>query len=298
MVKGLSAALAMATILGQQPSGEIAGSAGLPGVVVTIQADGQTTSTTVTTGTDGRYTSATLAPGTYYVSFYLRGYRYLTRAGVNVANGARAQVDVTLEKESPDAYGAKEPMTMATDTLRTMVHPGEVEVRVDTEFGDFYFVVDQAHAPVTSANFLKYVDAHLYDGGRFHRATRPDNYTPILPNRPMMNLIQGGINPEKRAQGFPPIPLERTSVTGLKHVAGTVSMARGTPDSATSDFFILLDDQPSLDFGGTRFDDGQGAAAFGHMLWQTRTVRDIQLQPVTGQNLTPPVEIRSISRMK
>src|SRR6185436_3901276 len=94
----------------QQPTGEIAGrvsfardAAGIPGVRVTIQADGQTTSTTVTTGADGRFSAAKLAPGTYYVSFYLRGYRYLTRAGVTVANGSRAQVDVTLEKESPDA---------------------------------------------------------------------------------------------------------------------------------------------------------------------------------------------------
>ena len=84
-----------------------------------------------------------------------------------------------------------------------------------------------------------------------------------------MELIQGGIDPARADKAFPPIPLERTSVTGLKHVAGTVSMARGTAaDTATSDFFILLDDQPSLDFGGKRFDDGQGAAAFGLAFWK------------------------------
>ena len=118
--------------------------------------------------------------------------------------------------------------------------------------------------PVTTANFLKYVDGGFYDGGRFHRATRQDNYIPAPPNRPMMEIIQGGINPARQPEGFPAIPLERTSVTGLKHLAGVVSMARGTTaDTARSDFFILLDDQPSLDFGGKRFDDGQGGAAFG-----------------------------------
>jgi peptidyl-prolyl cis-trans isomerase A (cyclophilin A) len=139
----------------------------------------------------------------------------------------------------------------------------------------------------------------LDDGGRFHRATRPDNYTPTPPNRPPMELIQGGINPDRRAAGFPPIPLERTSVTGLKHVVGIVSMARGTEaDTARSDFFILLDEQPSLDFGGKRFDDGQGAAAFGRVVSGLDVVRKIQQQPVQGQNLTPPVTIQKIARVK
>jgi peptidyl-prolyl cis-trans isomerase A (cyclophilin A) len=74
-------------------------------------------------------------------------------------------------------------------------------------------------------------------------------------------------------------------------------MARGTADSATSDFFILLDDQPSLDFGGKRFDDGQGAAAFGRVVYGMGVVRTIQSQPVVGQNLTPPIAIIWASRL-
>jgi peptidyl-prolyl cis-trans isomerase A (cyclophilin A) len=175
---------------------------------------------------------------------------------------------------------------------------GEVAVRLTTGFGDIVLAVDTQHAPVTSANFLKYVDGHFYDGGRFHRATRPDNYTPAPPNRPAMEIIQAGINPARRAEGFPPIPLERTSVTGLKHVTGTVSMARGTgADTATSDFFILLDDQPSLDFGGMRFDDGQGGAAFGRVVSGLDVVRKIQHEPVEAQALKPPVPILSASRV-
>ncbi len=137
----------------------------------------------------------------------------------------------------------------------------------------------------------------MYDGGRFHRATRLDNYTPAPPNRPMMELIQGGIDPARRAESLPPVPLERTNLTGLRHVAGTVSMARGTADSATSDFFILLDDQPSLDFGGLRFDDGQGAAAFGRVVFGLEAVRVIQQQPVEAQRLTPPVPITRAYRV-
>ncbi|MFI5178137.1 MAG: peptidylprolyl isomerase [Vicinamibacterales bacterium] len=176
------------------------------------------------------------------------------------------------------------------------------QVRMETPLGNITIVVDAAHAPITAGNFLKYVNAGLYDGGRFYRVTRPDNYTPAPPNRPMMEIIQGGIDPSKRSQGFPAIPLERTSVTGLKHVAGTVSMARGGPDTATSEFFILLDDQPSLDFGGKRFDDEQGAAAFGHVTAGLDVVRKIQQQgPMQEQRkdyLVTPVAITRIAVVK
>jgi peptidyl-prolyl cis-trans isomerase A (cyclophilin A) len=173
---------------------------------------------------------------------------------------------------------------------------GVARVRLETSFGNITLAIDTKRAPVTSANFLKYVDAGLYNGGRFHRATRPDNYPPAPPNRPMMEIIQGGINPQQKT--FDPIPLERTSVTGLKHVAGTVSMARGAPDTARGDFFILLDDQPSLDFGGMRFDDGQGAAAFGRVIEGLDVVRKIQQQPVEKQALTPPVPIVKAVRIQ
>jgi len=175
-------------------------------------------------------------------------------------------------------------------------------VRLDTPMGSITLAIDAVHAPVTAANFLKYVDAGLYDGGRFYRVTRPDTYVPAPPNRPAMEIIQGGINPSKQAQAFPPIPLERTSVTGLKHVVGTVSMARGGPDTATSEFFILLDDQPSLDFGGKRFDDEQGAAAFGRVTSGLDVVRKIQQQgPMQEQNrqyLATPVPITRAARVK
>lgn len=197
------------------------------------------------------------------------------------------------------ALGALACSALAAQAAAQPLSPGEVLVRLETALGNIEIAVDTRRAPITAENFLKYVDGGFYDGGRFHRVTRPDNYTPTPPDKPAMEIIQGGINPEKRRDGFPPIPLERTSVTGLKHVVGTVSMAR-TPaaDSARSDFFICLDDQPSLDFGGKRFDDGQGGGAFGRVLRGMDVVRKIQQQPVEKQALTPPVTIVRASRVR
>ena len=193
------------------------------------------------------------------------------------------------------------PATFAQD-----LKDGEVLVRIETALGNVDVALDAKHAPISAANFLKYVDARLYDGGQFHRATRPDNYTPAPPDRPEMAIVQARINPERRREGFDAIPLERTSVTGLKHVTGTISMARAAAaDTARSDFFICLDDQPSLDFGGKRFDDTQGAAAFGRVVKGLDVVRRIQQQPTNKdadtamgkQTLLPPVTITRIARV-
>jgi peptidyl-prolyl cis-trans isomerase A (cyclophilin A) len=174
---------------------------------------------------------------------------------------------------------------------------GEVLVRFETALGVIDIAVDTKRAPLTAANFLKYVDGGFYDQGRFHRATHAGNYTPAPPNRPPLEVIQAGIDPAKREKGFGPIALERTSVTGIKHVVGVVSMARGTgADTGTSDFFICLNDQPSLDFGGLRFDDGQGAAAFGRVVRGLDVARQIQKQPFEAQRLTPPIVIVKASR--
>jgi peptidyl-prolyl cis-trans isomerase A (cyclophilin A) len=174
-----------------------------------------------------------------------------------------------------------------------------VLVRIETAFGNIDLAIDVQRAPITAGNFLKYVDGGFYDGGRFHRATRADNYKPNLPNRPPLEIIQADINPARAADRFPAIPLERTSVTGLKHVVGTVSMPRGNEaDSARSGFVIHLNDQPSLDHGGMRFDDGQGTAAFGRVVAGMDVVRAIQRQPVDGQSLAPPIDIKKAYRLR
>ena len=252
------------------------------GITVSAIPSGRATPAgTATTGADGIY-KLTLPPGVYRLELKGEGFATAVRTGIVLLPDSTTEVNVVLEKTG----------AALADLGVPGVKKGEVGVQIMTTFGVIMLAIDTAHAPVTSANFLKYVDARMYNGGRFHRATRPDNYVPQPPNRPAMELIQGGINPARQSEAFPPIPLERTSVTGLKHVAGTVSMARGAEaDTATSDFFILLDDQPSLDFGGKRFDDAQGAAAFGRVIFGINVVRQIQRRPVKGQELTPPIGI-------
>ncbi len=174
--------------------------------------------------------------------------------------------------------------------------PGEpVRVLVQTELGDIVLEVETSRAPNTAANFLRYVDAHHYDGGLFHRTVKMDNQ----PDSPVkIEVIQAGVNPERAKDGFPAIPLERTSVTGLRHTDGAISMARGQPDSATSGWFVCINDQPSLDFGGARNPDGQGFAAFGRVVQGMDVVRRIQGAPNTdAQRLTPPIKIVKAARI-
>jgi peptidyl-prolyl cis-trans isomerase A (cyclophilin A) len=172
---------------------------------------------------------------------------------------------------------------------------GPVRVMVRTELGDILLEVDTKRAPNTAANFLRYVDAGHYDGGTFHRTVKMDNQ----PDSPIkIEVIQAGVNPDRAKDGFPAIPIERTSVTGLRHSNGVISMARGQPDSATSGWFICINDQASLDFGGARNPDGQGFAAFGRVVQGMDVVRKIQRAPNTdAQRLTPPIKIVKAARV-
>lgn len=170
----------------------------------------------------------------------------------------------------------------------------ESTVRIATAMGDIFVAVDVTHAPVSAANFLRHVDQRFYDGGMFHRTVTLDNQPD---NAVKIEVVQAGINPQREHEEFAPIALERTTSTGIRHLAGAISMARDGPDTATSDFFICLTDQPSLDFGGARNPDGQGFAAFGHVVRGMEVVRRIQQAKANGQALTPPVKILSIRRV-
>ncbi len=177
-----------------------------------------------------------------------------------------------------------------------------VRVRVQTELGDIVIEVDPVKAPGTTANFLKYVDAGHYDGGIFHRTVKMDNQPESTVK---IEVIQAGVNPDRAKEGFPAIPLERTSVTGILHKDSVVSMARGAPDSATSGWFVCINDQPSLDFGGNRNPDGQGFGAFGRVVSGMDVVRKIQAAPSSttrttnteAQRLTPPIKILKVARV-
>ena len=167
-------------------------------------------------------------------------------------------------------------------------------VAFETEKGTIEMEVDAGHAPVTAANFLKYVDAGFFNGGTINRAVRPDN---TVRHDVEIQVIQFQIDPARRREQFPPIPLERTNATGLKHVDGTLSMARNGPDTATASFSIVIGNQPEMDFGGRRNPDGQGFAAFGRVIRGMDVVKAIQASP-TGQrggygteSLDPPIKV-------
>lgn len=181
------------------------------------------------------------------------------------------------------------------------VHAQEegITLEMTTEAGTIEIVLDPARAPVTVANFMRYADAGQYNGGVFHRTVTMDNQ----PNNDVkIEVIQGAVNPDYRDDsyppnsGFDPIPLERTSATGLKHVDGAISMARMGPDTATSGFFFCIGDQPELDFGGKRNPDGQGFAAFGRVTRGMDVIKKIQMSPRENQRLTPPVVITRVER--
>jgi peptidyl-prolyl cis-trans isomerase A (cyclophilin A) len=177
----------------------------------------------------------------------------------------------------------------AVNPARAQVLP---RVVIRTDLGDIEVDVDSIHAPITSANFLRYVDLGFYRFGRFHRTVRADNQPD---NKVKIAVVQAGLD-SLRVKDFPPIKLERTKVTGILHKDGAISMARDGPDTATSDFFICIGDQPALDYGGKRNPDGQGFAAFGRVILGMDVVRKIQAAPARGQILEPPVRILSIVR--
>jgi len=167
------------------------------------------------------------------------------------------------------------------------------EVIIETAKGKIVVELEAEKAPRTVANFLHYVDAHRYDGGRFHRTVTMGNQ----PDKKVkIEVIQGGVNPKWADNDYPPIKLERTNATGLHHLDGTISMARDGADSATSDFFICIGDQPELYFEGKRNPDGQGFAAFGRVVKGMDVVKKIQKGTAEGQTLKPPVKIVKVTR--
>ena len=178
-------------------------------------------------------------------------------------------------------------------------------VQIKTSVGNITVALYADKAPVTVANFLRYVDDKRYDNGSFYRVVRMDNQatSPVK-----IEVIQGGVHDDS-SKIMPPIAQETTNKTGILHLDGTISLARGKPESGASEFFICINPQPELDFGGKRNPDGQGFAAFGKVTKGMEVVRKIQ-QGETGtpgatnaysnpkQLLLKPVVIKSVRRIK
>ena len=183
--------------------------------------------------------------------------------------------------------------TPTVDGAAAQEASGGVRVVVRTEVGEFEVVVDTVRAPITATSFLRYVDAGGYSDGYFHRTVRSDNQPT---DSVKIDVIQA--SRASGFEGFGRIPLERTSSTGLNHEDGAISMARGGPDTAVSDFFICVGAQPELDFGGARNPDGQGFAAFGRVVSGMDVVRRIHEAPAEGQRLRPRIAILSMERVR
>jgi peptidyl-prolyl cis-trans isomerase A (cyclophilin A) len=183
---------------------------------------------------------------------------------------------------------------VAQDADDLALRDGEVHLFMRTEAGDIHLAVDTLRAPITAGNFLRYVDAGMYVGGTFYRAVRMDNQPD---DRVKIEVIQGGIDRARREEVFEPIPLEGTDETGILHTDGVISMARGGPNTARGEFFITIEEQPSLDRGGDRNPDGYGFAAFGRVLRGMDVVREIQSRPTDGQYLTTRVGIVFLERV-
>lgn len=172
------------------------------------------------------------------------------------------------------------------------------KILVRTDQGDIRLELYPEKAPVTCKNFLKYIDKKKYDGAIFYRVVRMNNQ----PDKKIkIEVIQGGLQNDT-TENFLPIVHESTNLTGIRHQNGTLSMARTIPGSASSEFFICINDQPELDFSGKRNPDGQGFAAFGKVISGMDVVQKIQ-RGETGegekmQSLKQPVKIISMSRIK
>ena len=168
-------------------------------------------------------------------------------------------------------------------------------VAIHTTDGVIIAEIDTVRAPQTGRNFLRYVDGQFFSGGSFAR-------TVTLSNQPTdsvrIEVIQAAIARARSVDQSPPIPLERTRDTKLVHRDGTLSMARAAPNSAQSSFFVCIGDQPALDYGGRRNPDGEGFAAFGQVITGMDVARIIHQRPARGQNLTPPIRIDSIVRVR
>ena len=171
-------------------------------------------------------------------------------------------------------------------------------LQMKTSLGDLIIEVDPERAPLSSASFLSYVDKQLFDGAEFDRVVHPENDA----NPAKISVIQGGVADQSKM--LAPIPHEPTAKTGIRHLDGTISIARIAPGSGSGgSFFICIGEQPELDFGGRRNPDGQGFAAFGAVMKGMDVIRAIWAQPTAGtdgsiesQLLASPVGIVSVRR--
>lgn len=177
--------------------------------------------------------------------------------------------------------------------------PATVKVSLLTAEGPIVIELEKERAPVTTANFLRYIDAKRFDGIAFYRAV-------AVPNMPELGLVQAGVNNDPRRM-FPPIAHEPTTKTGVLHTDGTISMARNAPGTAAGDFFFIIGTMDYMNANPSAPGDNLGYAAFGHVVEGMDILKKLLAAPrsdkapspvMKGQMLATPVKIITARRVK
>jgi peptidyl-prolyl cis-trans isomerase A (cyclophilin A) len=166
-------------------------------------------------------------------------------------------------------------------------------VAFDTKFGRFVVQLFEKKAPISTANLLRRIEVGLFANSTIYRIVTLANQLDTVPAK--IQVVQFGFpSLDGRAGDLPPIAHETTEVTGLRHVDGTLAMARLAPGSAGSAFFICIGDQPELDYGGRRNPDGQGFAAFGQVIEGMDVVRTVFALGEERQQVSNPIPIDAL----
>ena len=177
-------------------------------------------------------------------------------------------------------------------SLLIFVHTCELEknptIIMETSLGTITLQLFPKKAPNTVKNFLAYIEQNRYNECHFYRVVHLNNQTE---NKILIELIQGGLGIDKHPLELKSITHENTDQTNILHKNGTISMARLEPGTASSEFFICINDQPELDYGGKRNPDGQGFAAFGQVIKGMKIVKKIQMMDSKDQILMDSIPV-------
>lgn len=202
-----------------------------------------------------------------------------------------------LKKRAPVAR----PAVPAYAKPSTASLPDKVRIALTTDMGPIVVEVDVKRAPASATNFVRYAETKRFDGTVFYRAMH------LKWGEQPNGLIQAGTRNDPK-RNLPPVAHEPTDQTGIPHKAGTLSMARYAPGTATGDFSIMVSDQPGLDAqpDSTDPEAKAGYAAFGQVIEGMDVVKAIFAAPISetegegfmrGQMLTQPVKIITARRL-
>ncbi len=237
--------------------------------------------------TPGRQADIVLVKGNPVANFkllYGTGHLYLDRDKGQVTR--IGGIDHVIK--SGVVYDAKKLLA----DVRAMVNqgkerPGAVPVVLETTLGDIEVEIYTDQAPLSAGSFLDFVDSGRLDGGGFYRVVRPDNDN----GNPVISVIQGGVLDSTTLGPTAQVPHETTQATGIPHTDGVLSLGRTAPGTGSGgSFFICIGDQPSLDYGATRNEDGHGFASFGRVTKGMQIVRRINAMRETVATDDPYVE--------